>query len=234
MISESIGYLRKSEAWVKTLVIGGLLALFSFLLIPVFLVVGYFVRVLQATMRGEEEPPVFDEWGELFVDGLKALVIGVVYSLIPAIIAGAVLALGLGALAGGGDAAGAFGGFLVVLGGLMALVLGLVAAYITPAAVANFAETDRLGAGFDFGTLRPILSSGKYATAWVMAFAVLLVAGVVTGVLNVIPFLGFIVGAFVTFYAGVAAYYIIGTTWGEFHPVEMREEEETPEERPAI
>ena len=63
MLSESIGYLRNSEEWVKTVVVGGLLTFFGFLVVPGVLVVGYLLRVLRARMHGEEEPPVFVEWG---------------------------------------------------------------------------------------------------------------------------------------------------------------------------
>ncbi|KTG27223.1 DUF4013 domain-containing protein [Haloferax profundi] len=236
MISESINYLRNGEDWVKTVLIGGVLGLLSFLIIPTFLVIGYLLRVVRATMRGDEEPPEFDEWGDMLVDGLKGFAIAFVYFLIPAIVALVFGFAGLiGIVAGGGsDAAGAFGGIVTLLGLLVAFVLSLAAAYLVPAALANYAETDRLGAGFDFGTLRPILTSGKYATAWLTAFVVLFAASLVVGILNVVPLLGFVVGAFVTFYASVAAYYIIGKTWGELHDIEMMDEGETPDEQPAV
>ncbi|POG56361.1 DUF4013 domain-containing protein [Haloferax marisrubri] len=235
MISESLNYLRNGEDWVKTVLIGGVLGLLSFLIVPTFLVIGYLLRVVRATMKGDEVPPEFDDWGDMAVDGVKGFAIAFVYALVPAIIA---LVFGfagiLGAAAGGSDASGALGGIVALVGLLLAFVLGLLAAYLIPAALSNYAETDRMGAAFDFGTLRPILTSGKYATAWLMSFAVLFASSIVVGVLNVIPLLGFVVGAFVTFYAAVAAYYIIGKTWGELHDIEMMDEGETPGEQPAV
>lgn len=53
----------------------------------------------------------------------------------------------------------------------------------------------------------------------------MLVAGIVSSALNVVPFLGVVVGAFVGFFAAVAAYYVIGTTWADLHPVEPSEPE---------
>ncbi|RDZ63194.1 hypothetical protein C5B90_08500 [Haloferax sp. Atlit-12N] len=235
MISESLNYLRNGEDWVKTVLIGGVLGLLSFLIVPTFLVIGYLLRVVRATMKGDEEPPVFDDWGDMAIDGVKGFAIAFVYALVPAIIAGVFGFAGIvGAAAGGSDAAGAVGGIVALVGLLLAFVLGLLAAYLIPAALSNYAETDRMGAAFDFGTLRPILTSGKYATAWLMSFAVLFASSIVVGVLNVIPLLGFVVGAFVTFYAAVAAYYIIGKTWGELHDIEMMDEGETPGEQPAV
>lgn len=241
MIRDSINYLRNSDDWVKTVVIGGVLTLLGVLIVPMLVVFGYVMRVVRETMTGEEEPPVFDEWGELTVDGLKAFVIAAVYSLVPVVIAGIFGGIGLvgiltGASADSGGIA-ALGGVVALVGLLVAFVLGLVAAYITPAALANYAETDRVGAAFSVSDLRPVLTSGKYATAWLTALVVVIGSGFVTAVLTAIPILGAIlapfIGAFVGFYAFVAAYYIIGTTWGELHAVEMAEGE-TPGEQAAV
>jgi hypothetical protein len=235
MITESIEYLRNSEDWVRTVLIGGVLGLLSFLLVPAFAVTGYLMRVLRATMAGEETPPVFEEWGDIVVDGLKATVIGVVYSFVPGVIGAVVVAFGVaGAIAGGDSAAGALGGLVAIGGLLVAAVLSVVAAYLLPAALANYAETGRLGAGFALGDLRPVWLSGTYATGWLYALAVLLAGGLVAGALNVVPFVGFVAGAFVTFYAAVAAAYIVGHTWADVHPVRLPDGDPMPEERPAV
>lgn len=235
MISESLDYLRKSDDWVTTLIIGGIVAFFSFLLIPAFWLMGYLMRVLRATMHGNDERvPRFSDWTDLTVDGLKAFVIALVYGLIPAIVGGIVMTVGGVGLAASNSSAGAIAGGLVLLvGGLLTLVLGLLAWYLIPAALMNYADKGTVGAGFAFGDIRPMLSSGTYATGWLYALGLLVVAGVITSVLNVVPFLGIVVGAFVGFYAAVAAYYIYGRTWAEMHPVEMREEQVTGD-RPAI
>lgn len=233
MITQSIEYLRNSEEWLKTLLIGGVLSLLSAFVIPTFIVVGYLLRVLRATMRGSEEPPVFDDWGDLTVDGLKGFVIGFVYFLVPSIIGGALVAFGvMGAIAGNSGVAGALGGLVALVGALIAFVLVLLAAYVTPAALANYAETNRLGSAFSYGELKPVLFHGTYATAWVYAFAIFVVAGIVSGLLGMTG-IGAILSAFVTFYALVAAYYIIGTTWGELHAVEMRNDD-IADEQPVI
>ncbi|SEO73337.1 Protein of unknown function [Halogranum amylolyticum] len=230
MITESIDYLRNDDDWVKTLLIGGVLSLLSALVIPTFFVIGYILRVLRGTMRGDETPPVFDDWGDLAVDGLKGFVVGFVYFLVPGVVVAVAVFLGVaGAVAGGGsDTAGLFGGLVALVGALVGFVLMLFAAYITPAALANYAETDRLGAAFSYGDLKPVLFNGTYATAWLYAFAVFLVAGIVSGLLGATG-VGAILSAFITFYALVAAYYIVGTAWGELHPVAMRDEETTDE-----
>lgn len=234
MITESIGYVRESDEWVKTVVLGGLFVLLSFLVVPAILVYGYLVRVLRGTMHGDDTPPTFGDWGEMFSDGLRAFGIALVYGFVPAVIAIALVASAGLATGAGGQAGDAVGGAIFFVGGLLVLVLGLVAIYVVPAAIANYAERGTFGAGFAWGDLRPILTSGRYATAWAMGFVVVVAASIVGGLLGVIPFLGVVLSAVVSFYALVAAYYIVGHAWGDLHDMTMHEGGETPDERPAV
>lgn len=106
---------------------------------------------------------------------------------------------------------------------LLWLGLSLLAAYAVPAALANFAEKRTFGAGFEIETMRRVLLDKTYATGWLMAFLVIIGGSVVSSLLNVIPILGFIAGAFVGFYTLVAAYYIIGHTWANIEHAPTRE-----------
>jgi len=65
------------------------LILISFLITPVFLVYGYYL-VLKVTVAGFDELPDFDEWGDMLIDGLKVLIVGIVYMLPVIIIFGGV------------------------------------------------------------------------------------------------------------------------------------------------
>lgn len=222
------------------MLIGGILSLLGVLIVPSILVLGYLVRVLRRTMRGDDHPPSFDEWGDLLVDGAKAFVVTLAYGFVPAAVAAAVAVGGVlsfsvvGGSGAGGATAGGAGVAVVVVGGLLALALGLLAAYVVPAAVAAFAETDRIGAAFSVTALRPVLTSGTYATAWVTAFAVIVGAGLLAGALNAIPVIGFVIGGFVGFYAAVVAYYLVGHAWGENRELEPVETDDTPAEGPTV
>lgn len=236
MIQASLTYLRTSDDWLKTVVIGGLLTLLGVFVVPAVLVAGYLVRVLRGTMHGDDVPPRFDDWGDLASDGLRAAVIGFVYGLVPAVLIG-VTAVLAGLAAGPGPRSGLIVGALALVGGLLALAIGLLAAYVVPAALANYAEQGRLGAGFAYGDLRPVLTSGTYAAAWLRGFAIVLVAGLVASALNVVPVLGTVVGAFLSFYALTAAYYVVGHAWGDLQGLSLGDEERDDEagaERPAV
>ncbi len=66
----------------------GIAVLFSILIIPFFIILGYTLRVIRKSIEGETEPPAFDELGAMIVDGLKYLVAMIVYLLIPGILMG--------------------------------------------------------------------------------------------------------------------------------------------------
>ncbi|MEZ3166762.1 DUF4013 domain-containing protein [Halorubrum ejinorense] len=239
MIEASLNYLRDGDDALVTVLIGGVLLLASPLLIPAFAVLGYVVRVLRRTADGDDEPPVFDAWGELLVDGLKAFAVTFVYSLLPlAIVVGAgALSLGAFVVVPGGESVGAGTvavGLIVLVGGLLALLVSLVGLYVTPAAIAAVADSGKVGDGFALGTLWGVVSKRAYATGWLTAAVVTLAGALAVGVLSVVPVLGTIAGVFVQFYALVAAAAILGWTWADVRPVTERTSESEPSERPAV
>ena len=234
MITESLNYLKDGEKGAMTVLIGGLLSLLGFLVVPAILVTGYLVRVLDRTADGETEPPRFDDWGELLVTGVKSFVITVAYLLIPAVLA--LVFIGGGALALGTDSgvADAFGTVGILVGSILTLVVGLGIWYVFPAALTNFAQDRRMGSAFAFGDIAPVLKSGKYATGWLMGLLVVVVAGAVIGLLAAVPVIGWLAGLFLSFYAQVAAFYIYGRAYGEAKGLVVPEEPGLTGEQPAV
>jgi len=84
VISDSMRY--PSTDW-KKIIILGLLFMFSFLIVPLFLLYGYVFRVIKASLAGFEGLPDYEEWGEMLVDGIKLFLVKIIYML-PAIIIG--------------------------------------------------------------------------------------------------------------------------------------------------
>ena len=184
MFKDAAIYPKDGTDATKTVLIGGVLTLLSFLLVPLFLLVGYTVRVVRAVAGGDETLPVFDEWGDMLVDGVKGFAITLAYFPFAAV----------AAPVGPGRAP-----TLVVLGGLAAMPVALVVWYVATAGFVNFAVTGRVRAAFAFDDLRSVLTSGGFATGWLVGLAVLVVGSVVGGIVGAIPILG-LVSAFVTFY----------------------------------
>lgn len=228
MIPAAMNYLRESEDAATTVIIGGILTLFAFLIVPLFAVAGYLVRVLDRTASGEEEPPIFEDWGDLIVEGAKASIVAFVYASVPTVVLLAFVVSG--GLLGSSDSGvlGAVGAIGVVLGLVAWIGLSLAAAYVVPVALANFAENRTLGAGFDRATLGRVLVDRTYAVGWLTALAVVVAGGLVAGLLSLLPIVGAIAGAFVSFYAAVMAYYVVGRTWGELRHVPAREQPAAP------
>jgi hypothetical protein len=232
MFQEAILYPRDGDSAVKTIAIGGALLFLSFLVVPVFFVLGYIVRTLRAVLNGEAEPPVFDEWSDLGMDGLRVFVIGFVYSLVPTAIAlAAVFASGatLG-LGGGGSGSGLAVGLIALVAALAVTVVSIAMAYVLPAAIVAYVRTDSIAAAFAPGELRHLVFSRTYATGWLVAFGISLLAGVVIGALNAVV-IGAVLAPFVTFYANVAGTYAVGTAVREMPAVDAGGE--TPDAQPA-
>lgn len=211
MLAEALAFPRADDGWLETVLIGGVLSILSFLVLPAIVINGYLLRVLRAAVEGDETPPRFGDWVDLFVDGLLVWVVQFVYIGIPSAILGVVVvsfvAIGAVVTSAGapvGPAAGV--GVLVALAVILVAVAGLLAvAYLLPAALANFARTGDFVAAFHLRTIARAAFSVDYFVAVVLAIAVAVVLGVVGGLLVFL-----LVGFFVLFYLQVVVYHLFG------------------------
>ena len=232
MFEAALTYLKDSEDATRTIIIGGLLGLFGFLLVPVLPMLGYLVRVLDRTAEGETEAPTFDDWESLFVDGLKALAIGIAYLLVPLAILLAFVAIG--AITTGATNLEALGAVLILAGLALTLVTGLAIWFVLPAAITRFAREGTMGAAFEFRALEPVLRSGTYARGWLYGFVIMFVGGLIVGGLAAIPILGWIAAPFLAFYVQVSAYYAYGRAYGETLEVDLGDGHAVDGEQPAV
>lgn len=232
MFEDALRYPWTGDDRLETIVVGGVLGLLGMLVVPMFLVFGYLVRVVRRVGEGDEAPPSFDDWGELLVDGLKAFVVVLVYGLVPAfVLTVAALALflpvtvveetGPGATASSGTLIDPVGLVVALAVVVLALGLTLVALYLLPAGVAALARTGRLGAAFSPSQLRRIGLSGRYATGWLVAVGISILASVAAGVLAA-TVVGAVLVPFVNFYGNVAGAYAIGRGVREVPRTDLR------------
>ena len=74
----------------KTLVIVGVMCFFSILLLPIFLVTGYNYRVIEnavhGVINGRDPLPGFEDLIDMFVDGIKVVIVQIAYLLVPCIV----------------------------------------------------------------------------------------------------------------------------------------------------
>ncbi|MGW8319684.1 MAG: DUF4013 domain-containing protein, partial [Candidatus Promineifilaceae bacterium] len=75
-------FIWKEPGWVGKIVGAALASFFSFLILPIFLLMGYQIGVVRNVSEGREQ--VLPEWvdfGKLFMDGLYIAIAAFVYSL---------------------------------------------------------------------------------------------------------------------------------------------------------
>jgi hypothetical protein len=165
---------------VKKVLIGGVFALLSVMIVGAFFIAGYWVRFLRRVAAGDPRPlPEWDDLGAISSDGLKlvgAYFVYVLGILVMVLALGCIVVLvgfGIGGLPHSShearSALAALGGLaLVVVYGLFAL-LGLALAIFLPAVFVRVALKDRFQEAFAFReTVRFIQANlGNYALSLV-------------------------------------------------------------------
>lgn len=192
IIADSIKY--PSSDWSKVLILG-VIFIASILVVPILLVYGYLFRIIKATLAGLDELPEFDEIGEMFVDGLKIFVVGIVYSIpvwIISWIMGLITGTGMGTTTAGLGPA--------MIGALMAsnivlIIVAIIIGLVEVVAIVNMAYYNGdLGAAFRFSEILDRIAQigwGKYIVTYIV-IAVLAFIGFLIGVLTMFVLIGFI------------------------------------------
>jgi hypothetical protein len=235
VISDSLRY--PSSDWSKIVVLG-VLFIISFLIIPLFLAIGYMFRVIKASLAGVEELPSFDEWGEMFVDGIKLFLVYLIYSL-PAIIIGVFSIISLWSsiwsltyvtqMSGNTFTpemiVSLFGGTALV-GLVVAGIYALIIYPIMAVAIGNMAYYNgELSAAFRFGEIFSTISSIGWVDL-IIWYVVMIIIGIAIGfigsILGIIPIIGWIILIFIVypysylFYARAIAWLYSSAFGGEY------------------
>ncbi len=218
-ISDSLQY--PIQDWVKLLILG------IILIIPIvnFIALGYYLRIIKSTLAGIDDIPDFDDVGELFIDGLKILVVGIVYSIIPLIFY--LLAF---VFAGTGDFSSmAFNGIAFVFF-LIAILLAIIISIFAYVGIANMAYYDgEIGAALRYSEILDRIRAigwGDYIIWWIVLMVVLTVIGFVIGLVGgilmfiLIGFLVFLLGyGYLLMFQGRSVALIFAES-AEYEPVE--------------
>lgn len=212
-IEGALSFPFNDENWLVTMLIGGALTFFSWLMLPVFILSGYFLNVGRGSMDGEDTAPPFDDWGKLLIDGLKMTIVMFVYQIVPLLLFGVMLLVSTALIGTGNQTVAGVGvvGLLIAFAGYM--LFSLVFGYVGMAGVMNFAREGSLGAAFDVERIKTVVSSKEWAVAWVYAFVAQFVVNVVLGTIGAIPLVGLIVLLilpFTTVYVGMVTFRLYG------------------------
>ena len=188
MVGDSFEYakeavVRKWNKWVMLMIATILLGL------PLM---GYILKVL----RGEKPAPEVEDWGTLFIDGIKFLIVEIIW-MIPIMIVWAIL-IGVGfagAMTGDETAAMAAVGTMMV-GMLVVFILAIIIGLFAMIGVVRFARTGSIGEAFNFSAILATISKIGWVP-YIIAIVILGVCGIVfsivVGILMVIPIIGWLI-----------------------------------------
>ena len=220
MFEAAIRYPTTGDRAVERLLIGGVLVFLSFLIVPIVLVYGYLVRSLAAVADGEAEPPAFDDWAGLLVDGLKAILVAAAYAVVPfALVVSFLVPVSVVTSASAGDDPGVMAG-LGAVAFLVIVVVTLAVAYVVMAALSRFAVEGRLRAAFELRAVGRLALSEPYVIAIVLAIAVQVLLGIVVAAavlftlgLALLPLVP--LGAFIQFWLYLVVVHLFGSAYRE-------------------
>ena len=181
MVGESFAYAKDAIVgkWMQWLL---LLIATILLAIPLM---GYTLKVF----RGEKPAPEVNEWGTLIIDGIKYLIIALIWCIPCLIIAFVTIGAGITAYvmnpaAMMGIAGGMMAGILILV--IVAFITGLLATI----GIVRFARTGSMGEAFNFGAILETI--GKIG--WVDYIIALIIIGIIIGVIEfilmAIPYVG--------------------------------------------
>lgn len=182
MLSESFDYAKEGLVgkWMKWV-----LLLIATILLSLPLL-GYELKIL----RGEKPLPEVEDWVTLFVDGIRYVVILLVYC-IPLIIIGffsiAPLAI---AIINNNPAAipGAIGAGLIglVIFVIVAVIIALLACF----GIVRFARTGSMGEAFNFGAILATIGRVGWPSYIFALIILMIVLGIVEAIFSLIPYVG--------------------------------------------
>ncbi|ACL17637.1 DUF4013 domain-containing protein [Methanosphaerula palustris] len=199
MISDAFEYTREALVgrWMRWV----LLTIVSIIPIVNFISFGYAMEIY----RGTKPAPELENWGTLFVDGLKLFIVMLIYAIPVLVIIAIFGGIGILSLIASGNANAdptlIAGAIASLMGGLMlALIVALIISIFAAIGTIRFTRIGSIGEAFNFSAiLETIRSIGwvDYIIALVILFIAIAVVQFVVGLLSIIPIIGWIISFFI-------------------------------------
>ena len=178
----------------KALIVLGVMCLFSFLIIPAFLIAGYGYRVentaVHGIINGNDPLPEFDDIFEMFIEGVKVFLVQIAYLLVPMILFILVVAIA-------GSIDGSVGGAVFIIGGLITFVVGIIACLMAQIGICHMAYNDgAFSKAFAISEIREVLNdigwlkclttyAGLIIITLILSCAVTAIIGIIFTVLGI-------------------------------------------------
>lgn len=175
---------------IKTLLVAFILALFSFLIIPMLVLVGFAAQNASNSLENRKELPKWtkDNIIEYLKTGFFVTIIYIIYSLLGLLVLFFAFGSTIFGIVTGTQSTTAISG--AILGGLTIGIIGLVLAAIgklfAPMAVMNYIKTKKFGSAFALKKIVKKTLSKKYFLSLIIMIAYAIVLMIIGGILSII------------------------------------------------
>ncbi|MCE7700264.1 MAG: DUF4013 domain-containing protein, partial [Methanobacterium paludis] len=156
--------------------------------------VGYYLRATRVSIMGENELPELNNWKSMFKDGIRVLLAGLIYYLIPVIL---IFAIAVSVAIKAIYKQNPFSLLTVMLIVVVAIIY-LILTFLFVMAQANMAYKGKLEDAFSLGEIINIIKEIGALRYIFLAIIVMLVVGIIviaTFLVNKIPIVGIIISA---------------------------------------
>ena len=220
-VNKAFRFMFDDKQWISKLLIGAVMSVLSFLIIPAFILQGYLVKIVRQVMDGNDgELPEWMDYGKLLRDGFFVTIGQLIWAL-PFILLMLIVGLITGGLGSVVDSSGDMVGAATTGAGLLlaCLVLLTVIAFLflTPALLIQYAREDEFGALFRFSEIFDIIRDhmADILIAFLVSVVAILAISVVMGVVGIVPCLGWIAAMLIGLAMGPYIQFVTGHLYGQ-------------------
>ena len=163
-------FVFEDPEWLQKILLGGVFALASVVLVGIFFLYGYVARLVRNVIDGVQYPlPSWDDLGEYFNEGLRLFAVGLVYAVptIALVLAAMIPTIVMSAV--DNDVANTMGGLVVSCVWCLMVPVSLALAVWIPGAMLMAVVDKRFSAAFEFERIWTFIkaNAGNYALAYV-------------------------------------------------------------------
>lgn len=164
---------------IKNLVIGIVLMIIP--IVNILTIPGYMLRVAKKTMSGDNSLPGFGNFGELVVDSIKAIVVGIVYGIIITIVLFILMLIPYG------------------IGAVLGFIWYIVAIFMLLSAMMTLARTGSIGAALGVPSVLKRVANGGFIASVIVGA---IIADIIAAIVMVIVILIFAASMLPVFLSG--------------------------------
>ena len=221
-IGKAFSFVFEDEKWITKVLIGGLLFLFSWLIIPFLIVIGYMIEIVNKTASDSKE--LLPEWTNIGNKLTKGFVVFIIYFLygLPIVFLSIIYSIIIGVLNTSASAPegqtviGTIIGLLSLFLMLVIVIYSIALILILPVAIIKYAVSLNFSEAFN------LKENWKFVRENITNLILVLVLSYVAQIIGSLGFIALFIGAaFTSFYALA----VIGNLYGQLAKVGLKKPE---------